>query len=97
MATPNPLTPEQRRLRAQIAAHARWKQEDPGPNMARARQAFRDGFEKQVDPDGVLPEAERFRRAESARKEYYKRLAFKSARARQARARLGGDPDGRAA
>ena len=36
-----------------------------------------------VDPEGVLPEAERIRRAEHARKAYFTRLALKSAQARR--------------
>jgi hypothetical protein len=46
-----------------------------------------DKFERQVDPDNELSPAERAKRAEHARKAYYKRLALKSARAR----RRGGD------
>jgi hypothetical protein len=42
-------------------------------------------FERQVDPDGTLPEAERLRRAEAARKAYFTGLAFKSAKARRER------------
>ena len=45
-----------------------------------------DKFEQQVDPDGVLPPAERAQRAEHARKAYFKRLALKSAQARRRRA-----------
>lgn len=73
----------ERRLSAQIAAHTRWSREDPVEGTAAARKAFLDRFEDEVDPDGVLPEAERKRRAESARKAYFKRLALKSARARR--------------
>ena len=40
-------------------------------------------FELQVDPDGVLPVAERRRRAAAARKEYFTRLAYKSGRSRK--------------
>ena len=52
-----------------------------------AGAAALDRFDKQVDPDGVLTPQERAKRAESARKEYYTRLAFLSA---QARRRKGG-------
>lgn len=81
------LTPEQRRFRAQMAANTRWSREDPGPNMARARRGFDAKFAREVDPDGKLPEAERTRRAESARKAHMQRLALASARARAARKR----------
>jgi hypothetical protein len=51
----------------------------------RARQAFLDRFEREVDPDGTLPPAERARRAEHARKAYFAKLALKSAQARRRR------------
>jgi hypothetical protein len=50
---------------------------------AKARRTFLASFEDQVDPLRQLPEAERARRAEAARKLFYKGLAFKSARARK--------------
>lgn len=40
-------------------------------------------FELEVDPDKVLPEAERQRRAEAAKKAYFTRLALKSVQARR--------------
>jgi len=43
-------------------------------------------FIDEVDPGRVLPEADRLRRAESARKAYFASLALKSAKARRARA-----------
>ena len=86
-----PLTPEQRALRARVAAHTRWSQtEDPTAATAPARRAFLDRFERQVDPDGRLDPQERTRRAEHARKAHMARLALRSARARAAR-REGGD------
>jgi hypothetical protein len=82
-----PLTPEQRMLRASIAAYAMWSREaDPSARTAGARQAFLDRFEREVDPNGELQPAERARRAECARKAYFKSLALKSARKRAARA-----------
>lgn len=80
------LTPEQRRLRAQIAANTRLATEDPVEMTAPARKAFLDRFEKQVDPDGVLAPDERARRAEAARKAYFAKLALASSKARAARA-----------
>lgn len=50
---------------------------------AHARKAFRESFEHKVDPDGVLPEAERTRRAEFARREHYTRMARKSVESRR--------------
>jgi hypothetical protein len=43
-------------------------------------------FEREVDPGGTLAPEDRARRAESARKAYFLRLALKSAKARRARA-----------
>ncbi|RZU52666.1 hypothetical protein EV385_4544 [Krasilnikovia cinnamomea] len=76
------LTPEQRSMRGRLAAHARWAREDPEHHLPKARAAFMDRFSREVDPDGVLPPAERERRAEHARKRYFTALAFKSSRAR---------------
>lgn len=80
------LTPSSRRLHAQAAAHTRWSREDDRQAATgKARAAFIDRFEKEVDPDGVLEPGERARRAESAKKAYFKRLAIKSAEARRAK------------
>jgi hypothetical protein len=99
---PERLSPELRTLRAQLAAHTRWANtDDPVEATAPARKAFNDRFEKQVDPDGVLDPEERARRAESARKAHFTRMAFKSARARQeaaaARKRIASGSGGEAA
>ena len=68
---PSQRTPEQRALVAKIAAHEKWaRTADPSAATAAARAAFLDRFERQVDPDGTLPPAERARRAEHARKAY---------------------------
>jgi hypothetical protein len=54
------MTPEQRSLRASIAAHVQWaKESDPPARTAGARQAFLERFEREADPDGVLDPAER--------------------------------------
>lgn len=80
------LTPELRSLRSQIAAHESWaRTTDRSARTANARRAMADRFEREVDPDGTLLPAERAKRAESARKAYYLRLALKSAQARRAR------------
>ncbi len=77
-------TPADRRLQARLAAHVLHSRvKDPSAHTAPARAAFMDRFELQVDPDGVLPEAERRRRAEHAKKAYFTRLALASARARR--------------
>ena len=78
------LSPAERKLRAQIASHTSWAgTPDRSQRTAPARQAFRNKFEIQVDPDGVLDPTERARRAESARSAHMARLAFLSAQARR--------------
>jgi hypothetical protein len=78
------LTPEQRRLRASIAAHVQWaKEPDPTARTATARKAFMERFEREADPDGTLDPAERARRAEHLRRAHFARLALASSRARK--------------
>ncbi len=79
-----PEAPHERALRARIAAHESWaRTEDRTARTANARAAALDRFEKQVDPEGTLPPAERALRAEHKRKAYFTRLALKSAQARR--------------
>jgi hypothetical protein len=81
---PRKLTPEQRAMRASIAAHVQWaKESDPTARTATARKAFMERFEREADPDGVLDPAERARRAEHLRRAYFTRLALASSRARK--------------
>lgn len=80
------LTPEQRVLRARLAAHESWAATpDRAARTQAAREAFIRRFYDQVDPDRTLPPAERRKRAESARKAHYARLAYRSVQARAAR------------
>lgn len=82
----SPFTPSERALRAQIAAHESWAlTDDRSARTANARRAMLDKFEHQVDPELKLSPAERAKRAEHARKAYFKRLALKSAQARRRR------------
>lgn len=79
-------SPTERALIARAAAHARWaKTPDRTAASAAGRKAAEDRFERQVDPDGVLPPGERAKLAASARKAFYARLALASVRARRAR------------
>jgi hypothetical protein len=80
------LTPEQRTLRARIAAAARWAGEDPAANAARGQAGLINRFRREVDPDGTLPEAERERRAQSAYRAHMSRLALASSKARARKA-----------
>ncbi len=54
------MTPEQRRLRAKIAANARWARPMARVDQAdAARSAMLTRLERQVDPAGRLPPDER--------------------------------------
>jgi len=81
------LTPEQRSLRARIAAH---KQHAAGrTNTGPARRAFMARFEDEVDPTRKLPTEERRRRAEQARRAYFTALALRSSVSRSRNTRPG--------
>jgi hypothetical protein len=80
------MTAEQRELRARLAAHAMHARNDSRVVSGNARRAFLERFEREVDPDGVLPVVERRRRAEHARRAHMLRLALRSAQARRRRA-----------
>jgi hypothetical protein len=76
-------TPAQRRLQASAAAYAAWaKTTDRTERTAAARAGFMRRFELEVDPTGELDPVERARRAEYAKKSYFRKLALKSSRAR---------------
>jgi hypothetical protein len=71
-----PLSPAERSAqsrRASMIGHARGR-----TNTGPARAAFFAQFLKKVDPDGVLPEAERMKRAKALRKAYYAELLLKA-------------------
>lgn len=79
--------PADRALIARIAAHTSWANTpDPAARTAKARAAALERFERQVDPDGTLPPAERARRAEAARKAHFLGMARKSADSRRRKA-----------
>ena len=61
--------------------------DDAKARTAPARAAWWDQFQRQVDPDGVLPPEERERRAEHAMKAHMRRLSLAASRARQRRRR----------
>lgn len=79
------MTPEERSLRARIAAHAKHAKYDPVESTAPARAAFMQRFDKEADPDGTLDPTERERRAAHLRKAYFARLALASAKARRSK------------
>jgi hypothetical protein len=69
------VTPEQRRLRAQKAANARWSRHMAREDQAcAARQAIYDRLAREVDPDGKLPPGERAVLIQSAAKHLSARL-----------------------
>jgi hypothetical protein len=79
------MDPSERALRARLAAHAMHGRNDARETTAKARAAFLASFERQADPEGQLPPAERQRRAQQLRSAYFARLALASAKARRAR------------
>ena len=74
----------QRSQRARIAALTRWSKENPAATAARGQAGLAARFEREVDPDGLLPLPERVRRADAARKAHMARLAARSATVRAA-------------
>ena len=56
--TAEPLTPEQRSLRARLASYASWANTtDPTARTQPARDKAEARWEREVDPDQVLPDA----------------------------------------
>lgn len=78
------LTPNERKLRARLAAHA--LHASGGTNTVPARQAFLARFEREVDPDGQLAPAERAARADHARRAHMAKLSLRASQARRKRA-----------
>ena len=78
-------TPEQLSLKRRLAAHTKWSKYDPVEGTRAARKAQLERFIDEVDPHGELPEHERIRRAESAKKAHYLRMAIRSAEVRRSR------------
>jgi hypothetical protein len=72
-----------RSLRARVGAYSLHSKYDSREITAPARRRFLQKFLDEVDPEQVLPEAERQRRAEHARKAYFARLALASAKTRR--------------
>jgi hypothetical protein len=72
------ITPAEQSLRGKLAAYTSWANTlDRPARTAKARKAFEDKFLAEADGD--------LERAESLRKAYFARLAFKSAQARRRR------------
>jgi hypothetical protein len=80
-------TSTERKLAAQVGAHARWAVEPDRPAAtAKARAALDARFGREVDPDGLLSAEERAKRAGNARNAYFKRMALASVKARRLKA-----------
>ena len=78
------MTPEQRRLRAQIAANTRWSRPMAREDAAdTARSAFYARLERQVDPQSKLQPGERDRLVRAAARAFSARL--NSAKSRKQR------------
>lgn len=93
-----PLTPSQRRQRAQAANATRWSRvpyPERAAQTAKARAALWAKYLAKVDPDGVMPEADRERLAREARRADLLRASLKGARAQQAARLARGGDDGR--
>ncbi len=80
------LSSSERSLRSRLGALALHARHDSRKTTAKARAVFLSRFEREVDPEGVLPPEERARRAEYAKRAYFSKLALKSAQSRRMRA-----------
>ena len=89
MSTPYPS--DDRALRGRIGAYRLHATHDSREITAPARKAFLSRFESEVDPEQVLTPEERNRRADMARKAYFTRLAYLSAKARRGKNGGGGN------
>lgn len=79
-------TDSSRSLNGRIAALSMWAQtSDWSARSLPGRQAAWDRFERQVDPNNELPEPERLKRADAARRAHFSRLAKRSAEVRRRR------------
>lgn len=79
------LTPEERVLRARIAANTRWAREADRPGATeKARKASNDRFLNQV-PAEITDPAQRAKCAENLRRAFYQKMAYRSAQVRRRR------------
>jgi hypothetical protein len=89
------MTPAERRLAGQVAAHRRWAfTTDRTTATAPARAGLYAKFERQVDPDGKLAPEERAIRAESLWKAHFAGMARKSIQARKRKSAAPTSPEG---
>lgn len=77
-------TAKERSLRNRAAVYQSWANtEDRTARTAPGHRAFEQRFVNQVDPERKLPEVERAKRVEAARKAYFSTLAYRSAASRR--------------
>lgn len=82
---PRHFDPAEMALRGRIGAYRLHATHDARETTKKAREAFLAKFIREVDPDRVLSEDERLRRAKAARSAYYAQLALRSRQARTAK------------
>lgn len=73
--------PTYRSMRARLAAYERWSrasEADRAEQVRKMHRGMQDRWERQVDPDGTLPHAERIKRAEAAKKAHMTRMSMQS-------------------
>jgi hypothetical protein len=87
---PISLTPAERSIRARIAANARWAREpDRLTATAPGRRAAFNKLLDEVDPDRVLSESERLKRAKNAQQAQLARIRLAASKRRRAAVRGG--------
>lgn len=80
---------DERALIARIAAAERWgKTSDRSEATAPARAGLRAKFERQADPEGILPADERGRRADSLMRAHMLRMSLRAKVSRRRAAEL---------
>lgn len=85
-------------LRASVAASERWAHEpDRVAATTAARRGLRAKWEREVDPDGVLPADELERRVALKQRAHMQRMTLAAANARRARREAKTRPGGDAA
>ena len=72
-----------RTLRARVGALTMHSRHSIEATTSKGLRAANDRFIREVDPDLVLPEGERMRRADAARQAWMTRLSFLARQARQ--------------
>jgi ribosomal 50S subunit-associated protein YjgA (DUF615 family) len=68
------FTSETGRAAGRLGAHVTHSRHDSQQITRKAREAFLARFEREVDPDGILPIEERRKRAEHAKRAYFSRI-----------------------